>query len=382
MRIGINAIFFVPGEGGGIERYLRNLVRALQKIDHRNEYVLFTNKNNTATFALGDNFREQLIPVSASFRSIKILWEQSVFPLQVKRAGIDLLFSPGNIAPLFPLCPSVVVMHDLIPFEWPENFGKLELQALKVLFATTARRAKKIITVSESSKKQIVKRFNLVRRKVAVVYEACDEIFLSGDFSDQETGYVKKELGITRGFILYTASTRPHKNVDGLLRAFGLLKKKYNIKQLLVIAGPTGPEHHSLLHTATRLGISNDVIFTGYVPDRILPALYSAASLFVYPSFYEGFGLPILEAMACGIPVVASNTTSLPEVVGNAGVLVNPHNFEEMAGAMYNILSDDKYSSALVALGKKKAQEFSWEKTAKGVSDVFCELGASEVKKR
>jgi len=290
-------MFFAPGEGGGIERYLRNLVRALQRIDKQNEYILFTNKDNSGTFDLGNNFREHLVPVSAGCRPMKILWEQLVFPFQVKKNQMDILLSPGNISPLFLPCPSVVVMHDLVPFKCPENFHRSELQILKALFRATAKRANRIITVSKSSQRQILSQFNLAPDSVTVIYEACDEVFFNHR-TRNKIRLIKHKLGVNRDFILYTAATRPHKNVEGLLTAFSHLKHKYGIKHLLVVAGPAGPDHNNLLDKATRLGINSDVIFTGYVSDKLLPALYSMASLFVYPSFYEGFGLPVLEAMA------------------------------------------------------------------------------------
>jgi len=380
MKIGINAIFFAPGEGGGIERYLRNLVRALQSIDRQNKYILFTNKDNTGTFDLGNNFREYLIPVSAGCRPMKILWEQLVFPFQVKTTGIDLLFSPGNICPLFLACQSVVTMHDLIPFEWPENFSGIELRVLKALLRASAARSQRIITVSKSSRNQIISHLGVPPWKVAVVHAACDEAFLNYEHTADNSRLVEEELGINRDFILYTAATRPHKNVKGLLTAFSCLKHKYGIKHLLVVAGPAGPDHNNLLDTATRLGINSDVIFTGYISDKILPALYTMASLFVYPSFYEGFGLPILEAMASGTPVIASKVTSLPEVAGKAGILVDPCDIEEIAHAMYKVLSDRRHRDRLAASGKKRAQEFSWEKTAKGILNVLDDVGSSVIK--
>lgn len=371
MRVGINAIFLVAGKGGGIERYLRNLIKALQKLDHENRYIIFTNKDNTGTFDLKENFKEYFSPVSARFRPMKILWEQFLLPFQVKAAGIDVLFSPGNVSPLFVSCPSVVVIHDLIPFVRPDNFNKIELGALRLLLYLTAKMASGIITVSRSSKRGIIDRFRISSDKIFVIYLACDQTFLYSQPSVEETGKLKKQYGIKGDFILCTASTRPYKNFDRLLLAFRLLKKRHKVKHCLVIVGAPGRHHRFLLKMVADLGLNEDVIFTGFVPDKVLPTLYSAASVFVYPSLYEGFGLPILEAMACGTPVVASNAASLPEVVGDAGLIFDPYNIEEMCKKIYRILSNEEPRNELITKGKQRARNFSWEKTAKEVVNVL-----------
>jgi lipopolysaccharide heptosyltransferase II len=371
LRIGINAIFLVVGEGGGIERYLRNLIKALQRIDRENEYTIFSNKNNTGTFDLQDNFREHLCPVSARFRPMKILWEQLILPFQVNRAGIDLLFSPGNISPLFVSCPSVVVIHDLVPFIFPDDFARAERYPLRVLLHSTAKRATKIITVSRSSQRQILAQFNIPSEKTTVIYAACDEDFLSCQASIQNEKEVKEKYGINGDFILCADSARPHKNVHRLLLAFSLLKEKHGIRHHLVITGLPGRYHQFLVKMVSDLKLGEEVIFTGYVPDNVLSILYSEATVFVYPSLYEGFGLPVLEAMACGSPVVASRATSLPEVVGDAGLLVDPLNIQEMSQGIYRLLTDGQYNLELTAKGKLRVREFSWEKTAKKVLDVL-----------
>lgn len=371
MRIGINAIFLVAGEGGGIERYLRNLIKALQKLDHENEYIIFTNKDNTGTFDLQGNFKECFSPVSARFRPAKILWEQFVLPFQVKNAGIDVLFSPGNVSPLFVSCPSVVVIHDLIPFVRSDNFSKIELCALRFLLRLTAKMATRIITVSRSSEREIMSQFQISSDRISVIYLACGQNFFYSQPSVEEIEKLKKQYGIKGDFILCTTSTRPYKNIDRLLLAFKLLKKRHALKHRLVLVGASGRHYRFLLKMVADLGLDEDVVFTGFVPDKVLPTLYSAASVFIYPSLYEGFGLPILEAMACGTPVVASNITSMPEVVGDAGLMFDPYDVEEICKKIYRILSNEDRRNELVMKGKQRARKFSWEKTAKEVVNVL-----------
>lgn len=374
MKIGINAIFFAPGSGGGIERYLRNLIRGLQRIDRENQYVLFTNKENTGTFDLGHNFMEYRLSVSARCRPQKIAWEQMVLPIHVKKAGLDVLFSPGNIAPLFTPCLSVVVIHDLIPFASPRNFSRTELLLLKTLFKASAYRADKVITVSESSKRQIVTRLNVRSDKVSVIYEACDEIFFDKPATKPTPKDIKVQLGIEGKFVLYTAATLPHKNMVGLLKAFHEFKTVYNTEHKLVIAGRLGPDHENLVKTTRQLNMESDVVFRGNVSDSMLPSLYRKASLFVYPSLYEGFGLPVLEAMASGVPVIASNTTSLPEVVGDAGLLIDPYNATALAHGMAKVLGEEKYRNHMIKKGTERVHQFSWSQTAQSVVDVLSNL--------
>ena len=369
MRVGINAIFLVAGKGGGIERYLRGLISGLKVIDKENEYLLFTSRDCRGTFNLRDNFKEIYCDVSSTYRPAKILWEQFILPWKLRSYKIDVLLSAGNIAPAVHPCPSVVMIYDMIPFIRPEGFSIPELFALKTLFALTAKMSSKIITVSESSKNEIVNRFKISNDKIKVIYGACDEYFRPTAI-DNKTDNLKR-YGVNGKYILYVASSRPYKNIDGLIKAYKILKDRYGIEHSLIVTGLAGKAQSGLLTMAQELKLESDVRFSGFVNDRDLPLLYSAADIFVYPSFYEGFGLPVLEAMSCGIPVAASNSTSLPEVVGNAGLLFDPHNTEQMAEVIYNLIKDSHLRKELVKKGFERVKEFSWEKTAMQVLSVL-----------
>jgi glycosyltransferase involved in cell wall biosynthesis len=379
LRIGINLLFLAAGRGGGIERYARGLINGLQKIDSQNEYILFTNRDCSGSFPLAPNFREISSNVSATFRPSKIAWEQCVLPFHLKRHGIDVLLSPGNISPFFHRCPSVVIMYDMIPFIRPEVFTALERAALKTLFRTSARRSDKVITISESSKGDIVRTFGIPEGKVTVVLSGCDEQFRPVPVTEEARELLKRQ-GIPPRYILSVASSRTYKNIDGLINAYKLLKDKYRVPQSLVITGLAGRAHPDIKRLTQRLGLTGDVVFSGFLEDRVLPLLYSAAEVFVYPSFYEGFGLPVIEAMACGTPVAASSRTSLPEAVGDAGVLFDPHNIEEMAGGMHRILSDRPFRDDLVKKGLARAKTFSWEKAASETLAALSELGGRGVR--
>ena len=369
MKIGINILFLVAGRGGGIERYLRGLIKGLQTIDRENHYILFTNKDCKGTFYLTDNFEEHVCNVSARVRPAKILWEQLFLPVVARRKGVDVLLSTGNIAPVLHPFPEVTIMYDLIPFIMPQTFTVVERLALKTLFYLTAKRSDTIITVSNSSKADIVRRLGVDESKVKVVYGACDEGFGKAEVDRQRL----RRQGIEGSYILYVASRRPYKNIDGLIRAYRLLKDRYSIEHKLVITGLGGRADPALFSLVKESGLEGDVIFTGFVPDEELPTLYSGAELFVYPSFYEGFGLPILEAMACGVPVACSNRTSLPEVAADAAILFEPSNIEEMAHSIHKILSEGALKEELIRRGRKRVEEFSWQKTANKVLSVLEE---------
>jgi len=338
LKIGINAVFLVAGKGGGIERYLRGLLKWLAIIDKKNEYFLFVNKDNVGTFELRENFREIISPVSARVRPAKILWEQIFLPFQLKKEKVDIVLSAGNIAPKLTFCPSIVIIYDLISFAYPENFSLAERLALKYLLYRTATFADRIITISESSKKEIQKWLGVSEDKISAVYGGCD-----GDFRKDviNADKVKSRFGIKDRFIFCAASARKYKNLDGLIKAYNILKKKYAVTHKLVLVGSKDKYYKELQELVRLSGLENDVIFTGFVAEEELKSLYSSADIFVYPSFYEGFGLPILEAMASCSPVTASNITSIPEVVGDAGLLFDPHNIDEMAEKIYIVLKDE-----------------------------------------
>lgn len=381
MRVGINLLFLVAGRGGGIERYARGLINGLQRIDKRNEYFLFTNKDCRGSFELTDNFKEVYCNVSAVFRPSKILWEQTVLPFQIKRERLDVLLSPGNIAPIVHPCPSVAILHDMIPYIRPEGFNMVELLSLKTLFHATARYSSKVITVSDSSRKEILNRFNLRDNKVVVIPGAISETFRPVSVTADN----KKKLnryGIHGRYILYLASSRGYKNIDGLIKAYKILKERYHIAQSLVVSGTAGQAHHGLMKLIDDLSLKREVILSGFIEDGDIPLLYSAADIFVYPSFYEGFGLPVLEAMACGTPVAASNATSIPEAVGNAGLLFDPDNIEEMAEKIFKILDDKELRDELIRKGFEHVKGFSWEKTAEEVLSLITEISKKDYAKK
>ncbi|MBF0327721.1 MAG: glycosyltransferase family 4 protein [Nitrospirae bacterium] len=370
MRIGINALYLVPKKAGGLETVLRNLLAAIAKIDNKNEYYLFTNSECSGTFETGRIINEVKCPVSGACRPCKHIWEQTIFPWWLKKYKIDVLLSPGNVAPLYSPCPSVSIINDAIPFIRPESFGLVEKIMLRILFRLTAMRSAAILTLSESAKREIVLHLGVKSKKVQAVYLAAEERFFpSIDNLDE----VLNRHGIRKPYLICVASSRPYKNVGGLVRAFALLKERHSIPHQLVIIGLAGSAHTELLNIADVLIANSDIIFTGHVKDDELPKLYSGAIASVYPSFYEGFGLPLLESMACGTPVVSSNAASLPEVLGDAGILFDPHDIKLMSEAIFSVISDEGLRNVLREKGFERVKTFSWETSAGQIINILEE---------
>ncbi len=366
MRIGIDALSALPARNDGVVTYLRNLLKEIARLDEKNEYILFVSKENKGIFLpQGGNFKEVICPIKALSRPLRIFWEQFILPFQIHNQRIDLLFSPGYTAPILCQKPLVLTVYDTYHFSFTRSLPQFELFIWRVLNRLSIKRAKKIITVSRSSEKDILNIFGLEKSKVSVIYAAADESFCSGHAQEDISG-IKKKYGIKDDFILSVATMRPNKNMRRLLEAFNILKTRYHIPHQLVLAGAINP--------GVKISGKQDAVLTGHVPAADLPLLYSAASLLVLPSIFEGFGLPAVEAMSCGTPVAASGVTSLPEIIQDAGLFFDPFNTEDMAKTIYRLLSDEALRKRLSGKGLERAKQFSWGQAARETLGIFKEV--------
>jgi len=378
MRIGINALFMIPGGVGGSETYLRNLITHLGRIDQTNEYVVFTNKESSNAFGLtSSNFREILCPIRAAFRPARVIYEQLFLPLQAKKHDIEVLHSPGYTAPTVAPCPSVVTIYDLNFLRHPEDFSRLSALTLRVLVPMAAKRCDMIITLSKNSMRDIVTALGVPEGKVRVIYPAAS-VPLS-EHGGSTMHHLRVRYGIHRRFILCVAASHPHKNLCRLVEAYHTLRKKHSIEHQLVLVGLKGRDHSRLLNLIVELSLEGEVVATGWIPGEHLALLYESADVFVFPSLYEGFGIPVLEAMSHGVPVVASSASSLPEVAGDATMLVDPYRVPEIAAAIQQVLVDPVLRASLVERGYKQAQKFSWEETARQTLSVYEAAMTSDV---
>ncbi len=367
MRVAINAMS-VRAKYGGIGIYTKNLIEALSHIDKKNHYLLLLNVENYHDFRIDRENFENLI-VWAPFRKYYI-WEQFNLPFILKKKKIDLIHGPRDVLPLLCAIKSVVTIHDLGFLLFPHIIKFNPINYWSLFVKQSALKADHIIAVSESTKRDIIRLFNIPDAKITVTHEACNDSFKRIE-DECELKRISTKYDFPDRFILYVGTIEPRKNLNVLLEALHILKKKHSIEHKLVIAGKKGWLYADFSKTIKRLGLEQDIVFTGYVSDEDLPGIYKLAELFVYPSKYEGFGLPLLEAMACGVPVIASNVSSIPEVVGDAGLLFDPYAPDQLADCIFQVLEDPLLRKKLISNGLKRKEAFSWQKTAEETLNIY-----------
>lgn len=360
MHIAIDA-HSVGAKLGGNETYATNLIEALAEIDQLNRYTLYVTKREAIErFAnRWPNFTvKQTLPHTPLVRIPLTLVRE------LRRHPVDVLHVQYTAPPLAP-CPVVATIHDLAFEHLPETFNRRSWMQLRLTVRRTARRAAQIITVSEYSRQDISKTYKIEPQRILVTPEAARAGF-SPVTNETELKKVRKTYGIERDYILSLCSIHPRKNLVRLIEAYSLLRQSRPEVKLpqLVLAGKRGWLDGETFNAARQSVSGSDILFTGYVGEEDLPALYSGAACFVYPSYFEGFGLPILEAMQCGAPVVAGNRTSIPELVADAGLLFDPFDTSALVEALKRILDDADYRARLRAKGFLRSGEFSWKETA------------------
>jgi glycosyltransferase involved in cell wall biosynthesis len=349
-RIGINALYLIPGGVGGTEIYLRRLLAALGDIDRENEYFVFTNLETGADLIPSrSNFHWKPQAVHARFRPARILWEQTVLPVEAARYRLDVLFNPGFTAPVFAPCASVTVFHDLQHKRHPEYFRWFDLPFWKVLLWASAHRSRRLIAVSEATRKDLVCVYGLPPAPISVVLHGVEPEFFTLDRTRIEP------------FVLCVSTLHPHKNLERLIRAYASRKRDWP----LVIAGMRGFHADVLVALIAELGLEDSVQLTGWIPREELLQLYARARAFVYPSTFEGFGMPVLEGMAAGIAVACSDIPPVREVAGEAALFFDPLNVDAISSALDRIVEDAELRAKLEKAGPERARDFTWEKAAR-----------------
>ena len=362
LRIGVNALYLIPGGVGGTEIYLRNLLRALAEIDDTNEYVLFTNRETGRDLAPGQaNFRVAAQSVHASFRPVRILWEQFVLPPAIAGQHLDVLLNPGFTAPLLCGCPQVTVFHDLQHKRHPEYFRWFDLPFWRFLLFWSAHISYSLIADSMATRADLMQFYRLPDDKIRAIPLGVDPRFF--------------EIAQSRRpepFLLSVSTLHPHKNLDRLLRAFAVLHRA-RPEFRLVAAGLRGFEAANLERLRQSLGLADHVEFTGWIPRGDLYSLYARAFAFVYPSTFEGFGLPVLEALAAGVPTACSNIEPLASTAGDAALRFDPQDDRALLDAMMQLVSDEGLRAQLAAAGPQRAALFSWKTTARLTRDALVQ---------
>ncbi|MCM3880592.1 MAG: glycosyltransferase family 4 protein [Vicinamibacterales bacterium] len=366
MRIGIDARKL---HDFGIGTYIRNLLRELAHIDQTTEYVLFCKPGDTEVAAgLGANFRA--VPEHSGHYSIA---EQITLPLAVRRERLDLFHAPHYVLPALISSRSVVTIHDCIHLMFPEYLSRLGHAYAHASLWTAAHKSDRIFTVSEQSKRDILKFFKVPPEKIVVTPNAIDDRFSVAP-SDEHLEQIRERYQLSHAYLLYVGNIKPHKNLERLIEAFHLVRSQGRPELELLIIGDEMSRMQSLRRTVHRLQLHRYVRVLGFVPDTTLAVLYRLASVFVFPSLYEGFGLPPLEAMASGTPVVTSNVSSLPEVVGDAAVLVDPYSPEAIAEGILAVLRSSHLRDDLRERGLNRVKAYSWRRSAERVREVYCEV--------
>ncbi|MFC1701032.1 glycosyltransferase family 4 protein [Patescibacteria group bacterium] len=364
MRIGIDARFYGPKKQKGLGRYVKELISGLEKIDNNCEFIIFLRKNNW----------DEYYPVNNKFKKVlaDYKWygfaEQIFFPFKIWKAKVDLMHFPHFNVPLFCPVDFVVTIHDLILKHFPTRKAStlgpilyfIKNYVYRFVIWISVKRAKKIITVSEYTKKDILDSFNIEANKVDVIYEGVFTRSLPLD----NLGILRKHK-IVKSYLLYVGNAYPHKNLEKLILAFNGL---YGLQ--LVLVGQIDYFYRRLKKFVYKKNINN-IIFTDFVSDEDLAILYKNADLYIFPSLYEGFGLPPLEAMAYGLPVVCSNSSCLPEILGDAAIYFDPKDINDIINKIKQVLYSQDMRKKLISSGYNRIEKYSWLKMSKKIYDIY-----------
>ncbi len=382
MHIAINAqllSFSQNYRSGGISRYIRHLLIELAKQPGKHEYTVFVNGQDVVERLAAQHPQITYIPVSWSeSRPIaRVTWEQLTLPSIIRQRHIDVLHSPANVLPerLPRSCAGVVTLHDLAFMRFPNILKRSKRLYHRTFTIRSLQRATMVITDSDSTKQDAIELVGVPAERIQTVYLAVDPRF-SNEIKAEELEAFRQEQALTKGFLLYLGTLEPRKNITTIIEAYAQLRQKYAIEEKLVLAGGKGWFYDAIFEKVQKLGLESEVMFPGYVADSEQALWYSAASAFFYPSLYEGFGLPVAEALSCGTPVVTSNVSSLPEAGADIALCVDPQNVEAMAEALYKALTDAAYRQKCRTMAPTVAQRFSPQRMVEQIIAIYEQAAA------
>jgi glycosyltransferase involved in cell wall biosynthesis len=374
MRIGIDATA-LPSKPVGAGNYIIQLIRGLARLETGCELVVFTYPHGRGLIGLPETSGLRWVLLTERSPAQRLIWEQVAFPGLVQRAQIDLLHSPHYTRPVSLPCASVVTFHDMTFFLYPQLHTWARRVFFPLMIRLSARLADVILAVSESTRQDAIRLLGLSPERISVTPLGVSEQYRPMAQPDLLEA-VRRRYRLPERFILYVGLVEPRKNLPGLIRAYHSLSASGNLP-FLVIVGQFGWRHTEVIRLVEQLGLHESVLFAGYVAPADLPMVYNLAEVFVYPSTYEGFGLPPLEAMACGTPVITTAVSAMPEHVGDAGVLVPPGDDHELAQALQRVLEDPHLRQELASKGPLRAAQFTWERTSRATLQVYRQVLAS-----
>jgi len=378
MRIGLNGITFAPGRMGGMETYFRNLITHLQQIDQKNEFLLLCD----------GRYMRELLPTSDRFhpchvnyahRSLKWFLRGAlratigldILEREMASLEVDVIHHPFTVlTPQRLAIPSVLTFWDMQQEFYPEFFPARELRKRRNTYRASAQAATRIIVSSGFTQQCLVEKYEIPSNKIDVIHTGYGREYRP--ISDQKRlTDVRTTYHLNKPYLFYPAATWPHKNHLALLAALKMMITRWGFDGELVLTGIAMEKNSDILREISRLGLEQSVRVLGYVAQQDLPCLYNLASMLVFPSLFEGFGIPLVEALACGCPVVCSNAASMPEIIGTAGVLFDPRSAEDMAQKIWSVWSDQELRNRLSKQGLERARSFDWEETARKTLDVY-----------
>jgi len=372
--VGLDAQLWSPEESyraAGVSHYIDRLLAHLPAASSALRFVAYLPPG--APQHDGWLSREALFDTHKPWK--RILWEQTCQRWACRHDKLSLLHAPVNVGPLLSRIPQVITVHDLSFFRFPHLFKPAKRAYLQRFTRWSTANARRIITVSNSAREDVIQVLGVAPERVVTVYNGVDALMRPA--ADKELDEFRRRVGLAGPIILFVGTIEPRKNIDLILQAFAHVRS-HGFPHRLVIAGGMGWYYDEVFRSLERLKLGDSVDFPGYVPQADLPLWYSAADLFVYPSLYEGFGFPPLEAMACGTPVIVSNVSSLPEVVGTAGSIVSPNDANALASEIERLLTDDQLHEQRRLAGLARSRSFTWERTAAETFAVYLQaLGAS-----
>lgn len=374
LSIGVNAHLLSSESGyrrAGVSRYIEQMVRyCIATLPQATDLLtVFAGPDTSPPAAVPDRVRWVSSRLPTGHAPGRIVWEQCVAPVAAARAGLDVLFCPVNVVPLACPVPSIVTVHDLAFLVYPEAFHAAKRRYLTAMTRLSVQRARRVIAVSAHTRDDLVHHFGVRPERVTVIPNAADARFRPAT-DPEAVARFKQANNLPDRFILFVGTLEPRKNLRRLIEAFTLLAADDTATKL-VIVGASGWLTSDLAPLVQAHGLTDRITFTGYISDGDLPSWYQAATVFCYPSLYEGFGLPVLEAMACGTPVVTSRASSIPEVTGDAALLVDPTDVPGLARAVQSVLADESRQQEMSEAGIARSHTFSWERTAAAMLDVL-----------
>jgi glycosyltransferase involved in cell wall biosynthesis len=377
MHIGINAqllSFSQNYRNGGVSRYIRSLLKELSKRPGKHEYTVFVNGQEIIEKLSAQHSQIAYVPApwSESQPTARVAWEQLTLPSLIRQKHIDVLHSPVNVLPVFlpRRCAGVVTLHDLAFMRFSNVLTRPKRLYHQTFTVGSIRRATMVITVSDSTKEDAIDLIGVPREQVQTVYTCIDARF-SAAHKAEELQIFREQKGLADGYLLYLGTLEPRKNVITLIEAYAQLRKTYALQEKLVLAGGKGWLYDSIFERVKQLDLTSEVLFPGFVKDDEQALWYSAASVFVYPSLYEGFGIPVAEALACGVPVITSNISSLPEAGSGVAICIDSQSVEAMVAAIHTALTDQTFRQKCCTMAPVIAQKFSAQHMVEQTIQVY-----------